>query len=73
MLYEVITGCRFGSIAINKGYVTLRQVQNALAEQVDDYIKGRSHRIIGEILLENCLITEEQIESILDEMGVQAE
>lgn len=61
----------FGFIAISRGYVTLNQVQNALAEQLEDYNARRPHRTLGEILLENYLITEEQIKSILWEMGIE--
>jgi hypothetical protein len=60
---------RFCFIAISRGYVTLNQVQKALAEQLEDYTARRPHRTLGEILLENYLITEEQIKSILWEMG----
>lgn len=60
---------RFGFIAISRGYVTLNQVQNALAEQLEDYTARRHPRSLEEILLENYLITEEQIKSILWEMG----
>jgi hypothetical protein len=61
---------RFASIAVSRKYITPEQVQNAIAEQEEDYITGRPQRFLGEILLENYLITEEQMESILEEMGV---
>jgi hypothetical protein len=61
---------RFGSIAVYRKYLTLRQVQQALSEQVEDNIMGRPHRLLGTILRENNWITEEQAKSILAEMGV---
>lgn len=61
---------RFGSIAVSRKYVTLEQVQQALIIQVDDNVNGRKHRLLGDILLENNWITDEQVESILSEMGV---
>ena len=64
---------RFGSIAVYRRYVTLEQVQLALAKQMEDNIHGRGHRLLGDILLENNWITEEQVESILSEMGVGKE
>jgi len=64
---------RFGSIAVYRKYVTLEQVQLALAKQMEDNINGRRHRLLGDILLENNWITEEQVESILSEMGVGKE
>jgi hypothetical protein len=56
-------------MAIFRGYVTLRQVQQALAEQVEDDVKGRPHRPIGQILREKGWITKEQEESILKDMS----
>ncbi|HAM32445.1 MAG: hypothetical protein A2X98_05780 [Deltaproteobacteria bacterium GWC2_66_88] len=61
---------RFGSIAVFRKYVTLDQVQRALAEQIEYNVTQRPHRRLGEILLEKNWITEEQMKSILDEMGV---
>ena len=61
---------RFGRIAFNRKYVTLEQVQRALAEQMEDDVMRKTHRLLGDILLKNNWITEEQMKSILDEMGV---
>ena len=61
---------RFGSIAVYRKYVTLGQVQQALTKQVEDNVNGGKHRLLGDILLENNWITDEQVESILSEMGV---
>jgi len=69
-LYPNLEIYRFGSIAVYRKYLTLRQVQQALAEQVEDDIMGRPHRLLGTILREKNWITEEQIKSILAEMGV---
>jgi hypothetical protein len=60
---------RFARIAVSRKYVTREQVQNAITEQDEDCITGRPHRFLGAILLENHLITEEQMESILEEMN----
>jgi len=59
----------FRSIAISRGYISQERVENAFAEQEEDYIMGRPHRSLGEILLDNNWITEEQMESVLEEMG----
>jgi hypothetical protein len=60
---------RFGSIAVARKYVTPEHVQNAIKEQEEDYIVRRPHRLLGEILMENSFLTEEQVKSILEEMG----
>ena len=64
---------RFGSIAVYRKYVTLAQVQQALIKQIEDNVKGGKHRLLGDILLENNWITDEQVESILSEIGVGKE
>ena len=64
---------RFGSIAVSRKYVTLGQVQQALAIQIEDNVNGRKHRLLGDILLENNWITAEQVKSILAEIGVGKE
>lgn len=61
---------RFGSIAYHRGHVTKEQIQQALAEQLEDNLSGRSHRLLGRILREKGWLTKEQERSILDEMGV---
>ena len=64
---------RFGSIAVYRKYVTLEQVQRALAKQVEDNVNGGKHRFLGDILLENNWITDEQVKSVLSEMGAGKE
>ena len=59
---------RFGSIAVFRKHVTLKQIQQALSEQVEDNVRGRPHRLLGIILREKGWITEEQERSILKEM-----
>ena len=61
---------RFGSIAVMRNYVTLGQVQRALAEQLEDDVMRRPHRLLGNIMVEKNWMTEEQMNSILVEMGV---
>ena len=63
--------CLFGSIAVAHGYVTNDQIQSAIDEQLEDFITGMPHRLLGKILLDNYLLTEEQVKSILEEMGVK--
>lgn len=72
-LYPDMEIYRFGSIAVSRKYVTLEQVQRALAEQIEDNVMRKPHRLIGDILRENNWITGEQVKSVLNEMGVGAE
>ena len=59
---------RFGSIAYQRRYLTKEQIQEGLAEQVEDNVSGRPHRLLGRIFREKGWLTEEQEESILAEM-----
>lgn len=60
---------RFGQIAVEKGFITVEQLKQALSEQVDDDISNRRHRLIGTILFEKDWITTQQIDIILHEMS----
>lgn len=57
---------RFGAIAVEMGYLSPRQLKEAIAEQVDDDLKGRPHRILGAILYQRGEMTLEQVETVLD-------
>lgn len=70
-IHPVFEYVRFGSIAYHRKYVTKEQIQQALAEQVEDNVSGRPHRLLGTILLEKGWITKEQEKSILQEMGTE--
>ncbi len=59
---------RFGNIAVHMGFVTAKQLKQAMVEQVEDDIFNRPHRLIGEILLKNGWITDEQINTVLNEI-----
>ncbi len=60
---------RFGSVAYLRGHVSLWQLQQALAEQVEDNVSGRPHRLLGTILKQKKWITEEEEEEILARLG----
>jgi hypothetical protein len=59
---------RFASIAVEMGIITAEQARAALAEQLDDDIARRRHRLIGQILLEQAWITPSQIDLVLNEL-----
>jgi hypothetical protein len=70
-LVHSVASYRFGTIAIAKGYVTIEQVQRAIAEQVDDDAMGRPHRLLGDILRGYGWISEDVMKAVLVEMGVE--
>ena len=58
---------RFGKIAVDMGFVTEKQLNKALAEQVDEDLSNKPHSSLGKILLENGWISDEQIDIVLKE------
>jgi hypothetical protein len=56
---------RFGVVAIQKGFVTLQQAADALGIQVKENSLEGKHRPIGQILLEQGLISQSQIDEVL--------
>jgi hypothetical protein len=59
---------RFGKIAVDMGFVTEKQLNEALDEQADDDLSNKPHRLIGSILLENGWMTKEQMDIVLNEL-----
>ncbi len=57
---------RFGKIAVDMGFVTEKQLNKALAEQVYEDLSNKLHISIGKILIENGWITDEQIDIVLN-------
>ncbi len=62
------TFSRFGKVAVDMGFITAEQLKEATTEQVEDNLADKPHRSMGEILLENGWITDEQIDIVLKEM-----
>jgi hypothetical protein len=59
---------RFAQLSVELNFVTPEQVKEALAEQLDDNLSNRPHRLIGRILLEKGWMKPEQIELVLNEL-----
>ena len=55
----------FGHVAVDRGFVTLEVLVNALNIQAMDKIEKKKHRRIGEILLQQGLMTSSQIGEVL--------
>ncbi|UCD31094.1 MAG: hypothetical protein JSW04_00595 [Desulfobacterales bacterium] len=61
---------RFGTIAIEKGFIALGHLMAALEIQVTEDLEGVKRRHIGQILLEKGFITYAQINEVLKSMGI---
>jgi hypothetical protein len=61
---------RFGAVAIDKGFISLEQLFEAMKIQISENTKGIEHRLIGQILWEKGYISSQQIEEVLKSMGI---
>ena len=57
---------QFGIIAIEKGFITAENLIETLKIQVEEELHDKTHRLIGEILLDEGYITPTQIQDVLD-------
>ena len=60
---------RFGQIALELGFITKEQLKEGLAEQIDEDISHKPHRLLSEILSEKGWITNKQILIVLTELS----
>jgi len=60
----------FGQIAIAKGFITEKQLHEALGEQYsnDSYARLRPRKLIGEIMFEKGWMDLHQIDVVLEEV-----
>jgi hypothetical protein len=61
---------RFGAVAIDKGFISLEQLFEAMKIQITENTEGVEHRLIGQILWELEYISTEQINEVLKSMGI---
>lgn len=59
---------RFGTLAVEQGFLTPDQLKLALDEQVEDDLAGCRHRVIGAICFDRGWLTPAQIEQILNQL-----
>lgn len=59
---------RFGFFAVEKGFIELDQLIQAMKIQVNEDIQLKPHRRIGEILVELGLMNQSQVDEILAEL-----
>jgi hypothetical protein len=57
---------RFGKIAVDMGFINSKQLNVALAEQVEENYFNGHHRPIGNILYEHGWMNNKQIDIVLD-------
>jgi len=62
---------RFGVIAVEKGFITLEQLVEAMTVQILEGTDGKKHRLIGQILLSLGYLTSPQIDEVMETMDSQ--
>jgi hypothetical protein len=62
---------KFGEIAVEKGLLSDKQVEEALREQKEYLEKNNIHKKIGAILAEKGALSQEDIETVLQEQDRQ--
>ena len=61
---------RFGVIAVQKGFVTVDQVMEALKVQLIEDMENKRHRFLGTILAEQGYVNHAQINEVLKAMSI---
>jgi len=61
---------RFGAVAIQKGFITLDQLLEAMKVQIIEDLENVEHRLIGQILWERGYISADEIKEVIESMGV---
>lgn len=61
---------RFGVVAIEKGFITLEHLFEAMKIQILEDLEGTHHRVIGQILWEKGYMTTRQINEVVNSMGI---
>ncbi len=61
---------RFGAVAIDRGFISLEQLFEAMKIQIKENTEGVEHRLIGQILWELGYMSTEQINEVLKIMKI---
>ena len=61
----------FGKIAVDLGFITEEQLEEATAQQIEEGLLNNNHRLIGNILSQHGWITEGQIDIVVFELFEQ--
>ena len=60
---------RFGTIAVKKGFITQEQLIQAFRIQIEENFEKGEHRLIGAILLDQGIMTMQQIDEVIGMFG----
>jgi hypothetical protein len=60
---------RFGTIAVEKGFITAEQLYEAVEIQILEDLKGLKRRYIGQVLIGLGYTTTTQVDKVLESMS----
>ncbi len=60
---------RFGEVAVEKGFITHDQLDEALNLQKEKDLEGLNHRLIGSVLHREGYMTIEQVVEVLSDLS----
>lgn len=60
---------RFGTIAVEMGFVTIEQVLGVIFEQVMDNHYRKRHKKIGKLMIDKGLMSRKQVEAVLKKIA----
>jgi hypothetical protein len=61
---------RFGTIAVEKGFITAEQLIEAMEIQIFEELEGKKRNLIGIILEDKASMTITQVNEVLETMGL---
>lgn len=61
---------RFGMVAVEKGFVTVEQILEAIEIQIRENMEQSKHRFIGTVLVEQGHMRHSQIQEVLVSMDI---
>ena len=61
---------RFGTAAVEQGFVTQEQLVEAMGLQVKENLEKKKHKFIGQILVDMGYMTRSQLKEMLRIMGI---
>ena len=59
---------RFGTLTVEKGIITAKQLGKAVNVQMREDLSGIKHRLLGEILVDMGFMTQNQVDEIISEV-----
>ena len=59
---------RFGKLAVDMGFITEKQLYDAMETQIREDLQNKPHRVIGQILFEQGIMMPSQIDQVLNRL-----